>query len=163
MARRSNVVRPPASPRSRRRRPPSPSGRRARVPKAVLAVLLLAGLVGLAWLDPDLVGDLLPGGASQVGNDGLQGPVTHVRDGDTIEVSDVPVRIANLACAEMDTEAGQRARERMVELVRGKAVACDLEGRMSYDREVGTCALAVSGEDLGEILIAEGTCGRWRG
>jgi endonuclease YncB( thermonuclease family) len=36
----------------------------------------------------------------------LVGPVTHVRDGDTIEVSGVPVRVANLDCAELGTTAG---------------------------------------------------------
>ena len=41
----------------------------------------------------------------------------------------------------------------MRELVARQEVVCDLEGLMSYDREVGTCALASSGEDLGEILI----------
>ena len=33
----------------------------------------------------------------------LVGMVTHVRDGDTIEVRGVPVRIANLDCAERGT------------------------------------------------------------
>ncbi len=91
----------------------------------------------------------------------LEGAVTHVRDGDTIEVAGTPVRIANLDCAEGDTTQGQAAGRRMAGLVRGEPVTCELEGRMSYDREVGTCALARTGQDLGEILIAEGTCGRW--
>ena len=94
--------------------------------------------------------------------DGLRGAVTHVRDGDTIEVGDVAVRIANLDCAERGTAEGQAASRRMAELVAGEAVACALEGRRSYDREVGTCALGQTGADLGETLIAEGVCGRWR-
>jgi endonuclease YncB( thermonuclease family) len=72
------------------------------------------------------------------------------------------VRIANLDCAEMDTDEGQRARLSMLDLVRGQTVACNLEGRKSYDREVGTCALAGSGEDLGKILIGEGVREQWR-
>jgi endonuclease YncB( thermonuclease family) len=87
--------------------------------------------------------------------------VTHVRDGDTIKLGDVTVRIANLDCAERNTAEGQAAWVRMHELVAGEGVACELEGRRSYDREVGTCALAFQGEDLGEALIAEGTCDRW--
>lgn len=35
------------------------------------------------------------------------------------------------------------------------------DGRPSYDREVGRCALR-DGRDLGEVLIAEGACGRCR-
>lgn len=43
----------------------------------------------------------------------LVGMVTHVRDGDTIEVRGVPVRIANLDCAELDTTAGRNAKALM--------------------------------------------------
>ncbi len=92
----------------------------------------------------------------------ISGAVTHVRDGDTVELGGVAVRIANLDCAERDRAAGRAASVRMRELVAGQEVTCELEGRRSYDREVGTCALASSGEDLGERLIAEGTCERWR-
>ncbi|WP_377110188.1 thermonuclease family protein [Rubellimicrobium aerolatum] len=91
----------------------------------------------------------------------LQGRVTHVRDGDTLEVAGTPVRIANLDCAELGTTEGESARLFLFDLVDGETLTCDLEGRRSYDREVGTCALA--GEDVGEILIGEGVCGRWGG
>lgn len=137
--------------RRRPRRPPASKSRSGRlVPVGLVA--LAAGLA--VWFDfgPDLPTSSGPA---------LSGSVTHVRDGDTIEVASVPVRIANLDCAEMSTAQGRTARERMVQIVRGRQVACDLEGRMSYDREVGTCALASTGEDLGEILIREGVCGRW--
>lgn len=90
----------------------------------------------------------------------LLGRVTHVRDADTIEVSGVPVRIANLDCAERGTAAGERATERMRQLVTLGPFACQLEGRKSYDREVGLCSLA-DGRDVGEILIQERQCGRW--
>lgn len=92
----------------------------------------------------------------------LGGFVTHVRDGDTIEVGGTPVRIANLDCAERNTVAGDRATRRMRELASGEQVTCTLEGRMSYDREVGTCKLAAIGQDLGRVLIGEGTCSRWQ-
>ena len=104
---------------------------------------------------------MLPGPTRPVSAD-LGGRVTHVRDGDIIEVAGVPARIANLDCAELGTNEGESARQFMADLVRGQEVACELEGRKSYDREVGTCALAASGEDLGGILISEGVCGRWQ-
>lgn len=87
--------------------------------------------------------------------------VTRVRDGDTIVVGLIPIRIANLDCAETGTAAGDRATRRMIELVRGQQVTCALEGRRSWDREVGLCALG-DGRDLGEILISERLCARWR-
>jgi endonuclease YncB( thermonuclease family) len=90
----------------------------------------------------------------------LSGPVTHVRDGDTIEVRRIPVRIANLDCAERDTAAGVKATRLMQQLVARGDATCALEGRMSYDREVGTCSIAGIG-DVGEAMIQAGACGRW--
>lgn len=88
--------------------------------------------------------------------------VTRVRDGDTIVVGLIPIRIANLDCAETGTMAGDRATRRMQALVRGQQLTCRLEGRRSWDREVGLCALP-GGRDIGEVLIAEGLCERWPG
>lgn len=87
--------------------------------------------------------------------------VTRVRDGDTIVVGLIPIRLANLNCAEKGTIAGEAATRRMRQLVTGKTLVCYLEGRRSYDREVGQCVLP-SGVDVGEVLIAEGYCRRWR-
>ncbi len=88
--------------------------------------------------------------------------VTRVRDGDTIVVGLIPIRIANLDCAESGTAAGERATKRAKQLVANQTVQCRLEGRRSYDREVGVCALE-DGQDFGEVLISEGICRRWRG
>ena len=68
----------------------------------------------------------------------LSGRVTHVRDGDTIEISGTPVRIANLDCAERGTSAGDRATRRMRELARQSPMRCRMNGQRSYDREIGT-------------------------
>ncbi|MCL4069282.1 hypothetical protein M3484_22245 [Pseudomonas sp. GX19020] len=86
--------------------------------------------------------------------------VTRVRDGDTIVVGLIPIRIANLDCAESGTFSGERATRRVKQLVNGQTLTCRLEGRKSYDREVGVCSLP-DGRDLGEIMIAEGACKRW--
>lgn len=91
----------------------------------------------------------------------LAGPVTRVRDGDTVEVRGVPVRIANLDCAELGTPAGRRATEAMTQLARSGPLTCRLTGRRSYDREVGTCTTP-DGRDIGADLIAKGVCSRWR-
>lgn len=87
--------------------------------------------------------------------------VTRIRDGDTIVVGLIPIRIANLDCAERGTTTGEEATRRITELVRGQQLVCTLEGRRSWDREVGVCALP-GGHDVGEMLIAEGYCERWR-
>jgi endonuclease YncB( thermonuclease family) len=88
------------------------------------------------------------------------GMVTHVRDGDTIEVLGVPVQIANLDCAELDTAAGQSAKALMRRLASSGPATCILEGRRSYDREVGVCSISNVG-DVGEAMISARACGRW--
>lgn len=147
----------------RRRRPNKRRGFRRRVKLVILLAALTVGVAynfdGLAAEFRAMVGLEQPQGASLGGAD-LAGRVTHVRDGDTVEVSGVPVRIANLDCAERGTAAGERATERMRQLANLGPFFCDLEGRKSYDREVGTCRM-VDGRDVGEVLIGERQCSRW--
>lgn len=81
-----------------------------------------------------------------------------VRDGDTIVVSGVPVRLAGLHCDERGARAGERAAAAMRRLVADGGVVCRLSDRRSYDRRIGTCAVA--GRDLGEALIRQGLCAR---
>ncbi|MDT0682537.1 hypothetical protein RM543_07565 [Roseicyclus sp. F158] len=155
--------------RKQRRRGRSSHDAPIGVKGAVLVVLLvLFVLISLggqeserrarnAGPDPASGSDVEPGKAAD-----LIGRVTHVRDGDTIEVAGVPIRIANLDCAETGTAAGERATAKVRDLVRDQTMSCMLEGRKSWDREVGVCALA-TGDDLGEAMISGGYCGRWPG
>ncbi|GLK63745.1 hypothetical protein JWJ88_15065 [Paracoccus methylovorus] len=92
----------------------------------------------------------------------VEGPVTHIRDGDTIEVAGRPIRFGSLDCAERDTKEGQTATARMRELVvdQNLTLSCALNGRSSHDRKIGSCRLP-DGEDLAAIMIREGYCGRF--
>lgn len=92
----------------------------------------------------------------------VEGPVTHIRDGDTIEVAGVPIRFGSLDCAERDTRDGQTATIQMRELVSGQSLtlSCALNGRSSHDRKIGSCRLP-DGQDLAAIMIREGYCGRF--
>lgn len=118
--------------------------------RTALSIRSLFALVGLA------LHSCVP--AEQVDAD-LYGAVSHVRDGDTIEVSGVPVRLQGLTCDERGTELGESAKRAVSALVRGKAVACDLTGEKTYDREVGRCRLP-DGRDIGAVLIEQRQCGR---
>ena len=91
----------------------------------------------------------------------VTGRVSHVRDGDTIEVGHTAVRIANLDCPERGQPGAARATARMKQLSRNGRVSCALTGKRSYDRRVGTCRTS-QGQDIGAILIREGLCRRWR-
>ena len=113
---------------------------------------------------PHLAGaekEALPGQPRRADRGLLAGSVTHVRDGDTIELAGVPVRIANLDCPEQRTAAGRRATNRMRHLAAAGPVACRLSGRRSYDREIGLCRL-FDGRDMGAVLVSEGLCSPWQ-
>ena len=89
----------------------------------------------------------------------LTGQITHVRDGDTIEVGNIAIRLNGLTCDERGTALGDRATAYLRSQVLGKTATCSLNGERTYDRLVGRCAT----EDLGDIgahLITEQLCGR---
>ena len=94
----------------------------------------------------------------------LEGTVTHVRDGDTIEIGETAIRLSGLHAPEMDEAGGREARAFMVELVGSQPLRCELTGRKSYGREIGTCAL--DGDDIAGLLVAAGLgrdCPRFSG
>ena len=64
---------------------------------------------------------------------------THVRDGDTIEVEGVAVRLRSLDCAESGTLKGNQATLEMDRIVLGETISCEFNGRPSYDRLIGEC------------------------
>lgn len=87
----------------------------------------------------------------------LTGRVTHVRDGDTIVVEQTPIRFEGIDCAEKGTAKGDRATKALREIAAGQTVQCRLAGRLSYDRQIGSCTLA-NGQDLGMTLVARKLC-----
>lgn len=94
----------------------------------------------------------------------LTGTVTHVRDGDTIEVGKIPIRLNGVSAPEMDEPLGSQSKAFMVNLVDGKNVRCELTGAKTYDRLVGTCY--VGDIDIGTAIISEGLaldCPRYSG
>lgn len=124
----------------------------------IFIAILLGGVLIYKGAErfPEYFGPVVAVSSSQ----DIVGPVTHVRDGDTIEVSGVPIRFGSLDCAETGTSDGSRATARMRELVSGQTLTCYLNGRTSYDRKIGSCRLE-DGRDLGSIMISEGYCGRF--
>lgn len=127
---------------------------------AAMSVLALAG-TALAVLE---VGGALapppspapPAPAHGVRGQVLSGLVAHVRDGDTIVVGQTPIRFTDVDCPENGTPEGERATQALRRMVAGQQVECRLEGRRSYDREIGICSLA--GRNLGLALVAQGLC-----
>ena len=88
----------------------------------------------------------------------LTGTVTHVRDGDTIEVNNVPIRLAALDCPESGTQKGDTA-SRIAQQFLGSQATCELTGAKTYDRLVGYCE--VNGADFGAYMMQNSSCEIW--
>ena len=88
----------------------------------------------------------------------LRGAITHVRDGDTFEVSGTPVRISALDCPENSTSSGKNA-TRFIMQFKGKQAVCELTGAQTYDRVVGYCS--IEGKDFAQIMVENNFCKFW--
>ncbi|MCW5747685.1 MAG: thermonuclease family protein [Alphaproteobacteria bacterium] len=84
----------------------------------------------------------------------VAGAVSHVRDGDTIEVAGVALRLEGLHAPELREPGGGAARDWMVAHTAGQPVVCELTGARSFDRRVAVCRNADG--DLASQLIAAG-------
>jgi micrococcal nuclease len=76
--------------------------------------------------------------------------VTPVRDGETIVVGSMPIRLNGLAAPEGDEPGGAEATKAMLELVQGRTLRCELDGERTGDRCVGICYF--EGKDISEVM-----------
>ena len=88
----------------------------------------------------------------------LSGTVTYVRDGDTIEVNGIAVRLSALDCPENDTQEGSKA-TRIAKQFQGSKAQCEITGAKSYDRLVGYCS--IGGSDFGLFMMLNSSCKVW--
>ena len=88
----------------------------------------------------------------------LTGTVTDVRDGDTIEVGGIAVRLSALDCPENGTQQGNRA-TKIAQQFQGTQAQCELTGAKSYDRLVGYCT--VNDADFGLYMMLNSSCEVW--
>ena len=88
----------------------------------------------------------------------LEGQVTHVRDGDTIEVNGIAIRLSALDCPERGTSEGESANEVAQNFLWANAT-CELTGAKTYDRLVAYCI--VGGQDFGLFMMRNSSCKVW--
>ena len=88
----------------------------------------------------------------------LTGIVTHLRDGDTVEVNGIPIRLAGLDCPEKGTQKGDYA-TKIAKQFKGLKMTCELTGAKTYDRLVGYCS--VNGTDYGRCMMQNSSCKVW--
>lgn len=82
------------------------------------------------------------------------GIVTHVRDGDTIEIGDEVFRLAGITAPARSDSEGNDATIFMKGLVLAKEVDCEPTGDRSDDRILAVCF--IDGKDIGEAIIEAG-------
>ena len=88
----------------------------------------------------------------------ISGTVTHVRDGDTVEVNGVAIRLSALNCPENGTQKGNYA-TKVAKQFAGAKMKCELTGAKTYDRLVGYCS--INGMDFGRYMMQNSTCKVW--
>ena len=94
----------------------------------------------------------------------IAGPVTHVRDGDTLVVGTTPVRLWGIAAPELKEPKGEAAHRYVVNTFKGKRLQCVVKGPASHDRQVALCRLGRS--DIAARIVAVGLardCVRYSG
>ena len=89
----------------------------------------------------------------------LEGQVTRVRDGDTIEVNGVAIRLSALDCPERGTRDGEHANRLAQQFLNAKA-ECELTGAKTYDRLVGYCS--IENQDFGLFMMLNSACKLWK-
>ena len=89
----------------------------------------------------------------------ISGTITHVRDGDTIEIDGFGIRLAALDCPENDTQEGKYA-TKVAQQFSGSQALCDLTGAKTYDRLVGYCK--INGTDFGQYMMDNSDCKVWK-
>lgn len=85
----------------------------------------------------------------------IEGRVTHVRDADTIEVNNLPIRLNGIDAPELDERGGRRAKRWLTKALLRKPVRCWLNGEKTYDRWVGICYTRAE-QDVGAMVISAG-------
>ena len=88
----------------------------------------------------------------------ISGTITHVRDGDTIEIDGIAIRLAALNCPENDTQKGKYA-TKVAKQFAGLQALCELTGAKTYDRLVGYCK--IKGTDFGRYMMNNSSCKVW--
>ena len=88
----------------------------------------------------------------------ISGTITHVRDGDTIEIDGIAIRLAALNCPENDTQKGKYA-TKVAKQFAGLQALCELTGAKTYDRLVGYCK--INGTDFGQYMMNNSSCKVW--
>lgn len=106
---------------------------------------------------PALLALLLPAllAALPLKADTLLGRATHVRDGDTIEVQGVPIRLKGIAAPELDEKWGRAAKDALQRIVAGQRLRCELSDERTHGRRVGVCYLN-DGSDIAAALVRQG-------
>lgn len=86
--------------------------------------------------------------------DVVEGPATHIRDGASLLVGQVPVRLLGVAAPGRLEPGGPEATEALRRIVQGRTLRCSLTGRAGHGLWDATCWVGTV--DIGGAVIASG-------
>jgi micrococcal nuclease len=78
----------------------------------------------------------------------------HAIDGDTIELMGLHIRLAGIDAEELNEPNGLAAKKQLQHLI-NQGITCNLNGEMSYNRNIGTCYDA-SNVDVAAVMVKTG-------
>jgi len=82
---------------------------------------------------------------------------TYTRDGDTVVLNSIPIRLKGLSCAELKTPLGQSQKLVMITLMNSATkIEYELTGEKTFDRQVGY--IYFDGVDAGLTMIQTSGC-----
>jgi micrococcal nuclease len=146
----------------------------------ILACIALVAVCSLGWVTVDQLLPTGPNGVAFADDRSLSGErrvnigmcgrdrYTCVVDGDTIWLDGVNLRLQSFDTPEpyndicggaAEVALAKRASARLLQLLRGNAFVVQTGGTDRYGRTLAT--LRIHGQDVGDILIAEGLARRW--
>jgi endonuclease YncB( thermonuclease family) len=119
--------------------------------KAIIHAVVAAVVAGRVQAQP---------GGSTLEIAEIAGVPTSITDGDTFRLGDVRVRLWGMDAPELSTRFGPAARQRLTELIAGRAVRCGPEVGRSHRRTVREC-VNWRGVDLSQEMVREGWAIDW--
>src|SRR5262245_12861237 len=118
----------------------------------MMKLMIFAAALAIAMSTAQAVGKSCPGFNKPIVKS-VEGPA-YVKDGDTVVVAGVEVRLKGVDAPEPAGKYGREATAEMKAIV-GNWLRCGLTGEKTHDREVGYCTNA-RGQNIGEAIIKKG-------
>ena len=86
------------------------------------------------------------------------GKVRHVVDGDSLYIAGVEpqIRLWGVDAPERDERGYQAAKDKLIDIAKGKRIGCETKDIDKYERIVGRCFILATNLEINRVLIESG-------